>query len=113
MWIASKPYFTTIAINISVQRHLYHCVSTDPIPAVAASLWDTVPAVYYAHLASKRAEAHIDMNATQRLALQEERRKHPGIEAKSHSEETKSWSEWPKLMPFVKTTNIHLGMWYI
>ena len=72
-----------------------------------------VPAVYYAHLASKRAESHIDMAANQRIALQEERRKHPGQESKSHSDETKSWTEWPKLMKFAPNGSIQLGMWYI
>ena len=53
------------------------------------------------------------MNATQKMQLDIERRKQPGIEVQSHSEETKSQSEWPPLMPFDKRNFIHLGMWYI
>ena len=69
--------------------------------------------MYYAHLASKRAEAHIDMPSNERLALQHERRKHPGVEASSHSEETKSLTEWPPLLKMDPRNGIHLGMWYI
>lgn len=53
------------------------------------------------------------MAANQRIALQEERRKHPGIEAKSHESKMKSETEWPKLMPFHPGNNIQLGMWFI
>ncbi|KAK4692655.1 eukaryotic translation initiation factor 2C, partial [Lecanoromycetidae sp. Uapishka_2] len=70
------------------------------------------PAVYYAHLASKRGEAHIDMAANERAALQEERRK-KGREAQSHSDETRSQTEWPKLQPFEPKNQMGLGMWYI
>ena len=53
------------------------------------------------------------MAANTKVQLDEERRKHPGIEVKSHSEETKSLSEWPPLMKFDKRSGIELGMWYI
>lgn len=69
--------------------------------------------MYYAHLASKRGESHINMDASKRAALQQERRAHQGQESKSHSDEMKQEIEWPKLMPFDERNNMHLGMWYI
>jgi len=72
-----------------------------------------VPAVYYAHLASKRAEAHINMAETQKAQVEAERRKNKGLEGQTYTKETLSWSEWPKLMGFQPQNQIHLGMWYI
>ena len=72
-----------------------------------------VPAVYYAHLASKRGESHIDMAHPDRTKLLAERAQHPGREVSSHSAEMKSETEWPKLLPFALVNNIHLGMWFI
>jgi hypothetical protein len=52
------------------------------------------------------------MAATERAALQEERRKQ-GREAQSHSDEMKSQTEWPKLQPFEPKNQMGFGMWYI
>ena len=71
------------------------------------------PAVYYAHLASKRAEAHIDQAEIDRRILSEERRKHPGQEHQPHSEEMARQSDWPPLLSFEPSNNIGMGMWYI
>ncbi|KAL6721013.1 Protein argonaute [Lecanora helva] len=113
---ARPTHYTTIMDEAKVdtdkfQAMLYeHCYqyqrATTPV-----SLF---PAVYYAHLASKRGESHIDMDATKRAALQAERRAHPGQESSSRSEETRSQTEWPPLMKWPKDhSQIHLGMWYI
>ena len=53
------------------------------------------------------------MAAMDRLRLQEERRKQGGLESKSHSDEMKTKTEVPKLLPFLKTAQVHLGMWFI
>ena len=68
--------------------------------------------MYYAHLASKRAEAHIDMPNTERVRITRERQK-TGREDKKRAEELRSQTEWPKLQPFEPKNQMGYGMWYI
>ena len=68
--------------------------------------------MYYAHLASKRGESHIDMAANKKAQIEEERRR-TGREARGQSDEVKSQTEWPKLQPFEPRNQMGFGMWYI
>ena len=68
--------------------------------------------MYYAHLASKRAEAHIDMANTERVRIVKERMR-TGREDRKRAEELAVQTEWPKLQPFEPKNQMGYGMWYI
>ncbi|MCJ1277895.1 hypothetical protein MMC21_005709 [Puttea exsequens] len=71
------------------------------------------PAVYYAHLAAKRGECHIDMAVAEKIRLTKERLKHPGREDPTHSSEMRLLSEMPKLQKFEPKNQMGYGMWFI
>lgn len=65
--------------------------------------------MYYAHLASNRAVAHVDMNAADTARINKEKRDNRGVYKVSDGSET----EIPKLLAMQPDSGIHMGMWYI
>ncbi|KPI41777.1 Protein argonaute [Cyphellophora attinorum] len=65
------------------------------------------PAVYYAHLASNRAVAHVDIAAT------EGPQGGPGFKQNIPSSDTTPHTEAAPLIEMVNTTGIRYAMWYI
>jgi eukaryotic translation initiation factor 2C len=65
------------------------------------------PAVYYAHLASNRAVAHVDIPAT------EGPQGGPGFKQNIPSSDTTPHTEAAPLLEMVNTTGIRYAMWYI
>ena len=82
-------------------------------PTFESRLTSLVPAVYYAHLAAKRGECHIDMAVAEKIRLTKERLKHPGREDPTHSSEMRLLSEMPKLQKFEPKNQMGYGMWFI
>lgn len=65
--------------------------------------------MYYAHLASNRAVAHLDMNAAASAKMNKEKRDNQAVIKVSDGSET----EIPKLLPIHPDSGTQLGMWYI
>lgn len=115
-------------ISTCGQQRRSHCVSSETIRKWHSLNLGTVPAVYYAHLASNRAKSHETLSANEPQHKNSDEReraellKHKAVMdatgkqlSKSSLDKLRIWTrtEYPQLITMENKGKIRWGMWYI